>query len=451
MSMRLIVLLVAMLPVAILLGGCMGSGGGGKTTPYEPRVREFDIYVHAGATDTVGLYMKNDLNQSRSVAVTFKSDPDDPQIVPGPEIRAKEGDTVIIRLHNLNPLDHTIHLHGDPGKVTWENDGVDFLTQLPVEQGEMYEYRYENLKAGTYWYHCHVDGAHHIDLGMYGAFIVEEVDPQYEYDREYTVILDEWDNCHVHGNRDPLTGQEATPDSQDQTQCFYRYLLDNLAQNQQVAQIGQTVNDTVPQGARDAYCPTMITAFQNVPEPARSNALLAAGCLPPHAHGTPPPQQTPKQWWPVTHPVYNPEYNTFLVNGHAFPDTPAFPVKYGEKVLFRIINAGSQVHTWHPHGHTMVVTHKDGYPLAHPILMDTLSISPGERYDYIMEMDNPGLWMIHDQNGMATVNDNVHPGGMMACFAYDGFHDIDAFAMTRALDCNTEAMKILGGHMNHTM
>ncbi len=78
--------------------------------------------------------------------------------------------------------------------------------------------------------------------------------------------------------------------------------------------------------------------------------------------------------------------------------------------------------------------------------MDTLSIAPGERYDYIMEMDNPGIWMVHDQMGQSTMNDDVHPGGMMACFAYDGFEGLDAFAMERSLDCSTEAVKILEAH-----
>jgi len=80
-----------------------------------------------------------------------------------------------------------------------------------------------------------------------------------------------------------------------------------------------------------------------------------------------------------------------------------------------------------------------------------LSIGPGERYDVFVNANNPGLWMIHDQNGLATMNDDQHPGGMMTCLAYDGFSlhgspPVKAFEMTRALDCNTAALAILGHH-----
>lgn len=440
--------ILALQTVAVIaLGGCMTGSG----PDYQPRTHEFDLFVEQTTSSVIGLYPRNDNSTQSAVAITFKANPDDDQVVPGPEIRVKEGDTVILHVQNPNGLAHTVHLHG--GLVPWEEDGVDYLTQFPIRTGEEFTYTFRDLKAGTYWYHCHVDGAHHIDFGMYGAFIVEEVDPEFDHDRDYVVFLDEFDSCHVHGNTDPVytpngtsvqPGQESSADYQGQSDCYYRFLQDNLAQNQAITQTGQAVNSSVPQGVKDTYCPAMLTAFQDVPEPARSNALVAAGCQPPHSHGTPPVQQRPREWWFETHPLYNPTYNTFVVNGKAFPDSPVFPVREGEVVRFRIINAGNFVHTWHPHGHTMEVISKDGYPIAGGVQkMDTLSIAPGERYDYLMRMDNPGLWMIHDQMGQYTVNDNVHPGGMMACFAYDGFEGVRAFEMTRAIDCNTEAVRIL--------
>jgi manganese oxidase len=430
-------LLVAAMAAVVALGGCMDSPPEGKANA--PRTHEFDLYVHPNASDTVPLYEKNDGNQSRAVAITFKAAPDDPQALPGPEIRVKEGDTVILRVHNLNGLMHTLHLHG--GLIPWEEDGADWLTQKPIPQGETHTYTFRDLKAGTYWYHCHVDAQHHIDFGMYGALIVEERDPEVEYDRDYTVFLDEYDNCHVHGNTDPLTQQEMSPDVSTQSDCYYRFLLDNLAQNRLVTTTGQTTGGAVPPQAKEQVCPVLLQA---PPSAAREQALVAAGCRQAHDHGTPPPQQQPRTWWPDTSPVYNPVYNTFLINGRAFPDTPVFPVREGETVKFRLINAGNLVHTWHPHGHTMLVTHKDGYPLPAPYQADTLAIAPGERYDFVMEMDNPGLWMVHDQMGQYTANDHQNPGGMTACIAYDGFRGVEAFMMKRSLDCNTEAMKILG-------
>jgi FtsP/CotA-like multicopper oxidase with cupredoxin domain len=449
-------LLVVLLTALAYLGGCMGTTG--PSAADKPQTHEYNLVVHAAISDTMELYEKNDGNYSRVVAITFQDSDTDataPQTLPGPEIRVKEGDTVVIHLVNPNALSHTLHLHG--GLIPWAMDGMDHLTQEPIMQGGEFTYTFPDLKAGTYWYHCHVDGAHHIDLGMYGAFIVEERHPAVKADREYVVMLDEADNCHVHGNTDPVaqastsgvtSNQEPTPDAQTQLECYYRFLLDNLAQSQAVTTTGQSVNNTVQQPAGGADCPVLQQAVANLPAQERNTFLTLAGCTPAHAHGTPPPQQVPRTWWPETGPVYNPSYNTYLINGKAFPDTPVFPVKQGETVLFRLINAGNEWHAFHLHGHTMWVTAKDGYPwVGGQQGMDTLSIGPGERYDFLVHADNPGLWMMHDQNGLTNTNDNVAPGGMMACMPYDGFMGAPAFEFTRSLDCNTYAIAhILTGH-----
>jgi FtsP/CotA-like multicopper oxidase with cupredoxin domain len=42
----------------------------------------------------------------------------------------------------------------------------------------------------------------------------------------------------------------------------------------------------------------------------------------------------------------------------------------------------------------MQVVAKDGYPQP-PWLCDTLNIAPGERWDVIVEPDEPGVWAFH--------------------------------------------------------
>lgn len=418
--MKLPVVATVAIFLTIPIAGCMDIISGDST--YTPRTHEFTLYVNQGTQDTIALYELNgptDTGEThmRVVAMGFTASPDAPLEVPNPEIRVKEGDTVIIHVVNNNPLSHTFHLHG--GLVPWGMDGVPFLTQMPIHQGEEFTYVFEDLKAGTYFYHCHVDVAHHIDLGMYGAFIVEEVDPKHTYDREYVLMLDEWDNCHVHGNADPLTGSESTGEFSERGECLGRFLQDNLAQNQ------------IGNAARNPLCEQLSPG-----QPGYEELDCAA-------HSATPPQQEPRGWYPVTHPVYNPEYNTYLINGKAFPDTTPLVVKDGERVKVRLINVGEEMHSMHIHGHNMRVTHRDGYPVPAPFRVDTLGIMPGERYDVLIEADNPGFWAFHDHVGLNVMNDHHAPGGMFTCIAYDGFHGRDAFAFERAKACVDEAMAIL--------
>ena len=404
----------------VSLAGCFGPDDGNGGDSRETHTHEIDLIVDASTSSTVPLYTLNDgERQMQVVAMGFKTPDQEELQLPNPEIRVHEGDTVIVRVQNLNPLPHTFHLHG--GLVPWEMDGVPFLTQEPIHQGEDYTYVYEDVKPGTYFYHCHVDVAHHMDLGMYGAFIVEETEPEIEVDGDINLMIDEWDNCHVHGNTDPLTGTENSGEFSERAECLERFVQDNLGQNQ------------ATNAARNTLCAAD-------PPPEVADALDCG------AHGSPPPQQEPRSWYPTTFPVYAPEYNTYLINGKAFPDTEPIIVEEGGTYRIRLMNVGEQMHSIHVHGHKMLVTHRDGYRLDSPFYVDTLGIMPGERYDAIIEADNPGFWAFHDHVGLNVMNDNQSPGGMFTCMAYDGFRGVDADQLGRAIDCITEARKLFDSH-----
>src|SRR5215217_9594570 len=44
-------------------------------------------------------------------------------------------------------------------------------------------------------------------------------------------------------------------------------------------------------------------------------------------------------------------------------------------------------------GHRITVTHADGLPVE-PVEVDALRIGMGERYDILLNTDNPGVWQI---------------------------------------------------------
>jgi FtsP/CotA-like multicopper oxidase with cupredoxin domain len=108
---------------------------------------------------------------------------------PGPEIRVKEGERLRVTVQNELPeAGTTVHWHGLP--VPNEMDGVPGITQEPIPPGGAMTYEFEARPAGTYMYHSH-QGLQ-LDRGLVGPLIIEERTPHVEYDREHTVILDDF-------------------------------------------------------------------------------------------------------------------------------------------------------------------------------------------------------------------------------------------------------------------
>ena len=88
--------------------------------------------------------------------------------VPGPTIRATEGDLVRINFINNGSKSHTMHFHGiHPAEM----DGV---FELVGAGGGQFTYEFEAGPVGVHPYHCHVMPLEeHIARGLYGVFIVE--------------------------------------------------------------------------------------------------------------------------------------------------------------------------------------------------------------------------------------------------------------------------------------
>jgi FtsP/CotA-like multicopper oxidase with cupredoxin domain len=85
----------------------------------------------------------------------------------------------------------------------------------------------------------------------------------------------------------------------------------------------------------------------------------------------------------------------YTLNGKGFPATEPIVVKRGQRLRVRFMNEGMMIHPMHLHGMPMRVTHKDGYPQPQPWRCDTLNIAPGERWDVMIDCNNPGTWAFH--------------------------------------------------------
>jgi hypothetical protein len=101
----------------------------------------------------------------------------------------------------------------------------------------------------------------------------------------------------------------------------------------------------------------------------------------------------------------------------------------------------------------MLVTHKDGYPLEHPYYVDTVPVGPGERYDVIVEMKNPGLFIMHDHVDKHMSNNGAMLGGPVTIFEYEGTKFDPFYAWKdKAYDPNyfySESLKQGPGLFNH--
>jgi FtsP/CotA-like multicopper oxidase with cupredoxin domain len=89
--------------------------------------------------------------------------------VPGPTIRATEGDRVRVRFRNAGAHPHTIHFHG------WHPPDMDgALPGQEVQPGGEFLYEFDADPFGLHLYHCHtVPLKRHIHKGLYGTFIID--------------------------------------------------------------------------------------------------------------------------------------------------------------------------------------------------------------------------------------------------------------------------------------
>jgi FtsP/CotA-like multicopper oxidase with cupredoxin domain len=85
-------------------------------------------------------------------------------------------------------------------------------------------------------------------------------------------------------------------------------------------------------------------------------------------------------------------------------------VQSGQRILMHLLNASaSQIHRIALSGHRFQVIALDGNPVPAPQPVDVIEIAPGERVDAIVEMNQPGVWILGElragarQSGMGIV------------------------------------------------
>ena len=139
-------------------------------------VIEYDLYVN----DTIVNFSGN--KSRHAMAINGQ--------IPAPTLYFTEGDTAVIRVHNLMHHETSLHWHGLllPNK----EDGVPYLTTAPVRPGTTYTFTFPLKQSGTYWYHSHTMLQEQI--GIYGPIVIQPRKKIFPVDKDVALLFSDWTN-----------------------------------------------------------------------------------------------------------------------------------------------------------------------------------------------------------------------------------------------------------------
>jgi plastocyanin len=293
---------------------------------------------------------------------------------PSPVIRVEQGDKVFITLENTHYLPHTIHLHGVDhpwmNSAGHDNDGMEEHAVFP---GKQHTYEIQPRHTGTMLYHCHVQTAQHLGMGMGGMFIVEENK------------ANNWVQTFNIG-----AGQVRHPAVAVKEQKYTQeYDLHYQSVDKSLASIVQAANDPRLIAQRMTRQHNMTESFENY----------------------------------------------FLLNGHSFPYTlrdSSIIVDENEDVKLHVANLQRSAVAIHTHGHKTTAIAYDGVeaPAGLQMIRDVFDIAPAQRIDLHLQTTNDGLhsygagaWMFHDHVPTGATTDGIEPGGNIALILYKSLAD----------------------------
>lgn len=281
------------------------------------RVVHYDLYVK----DTMVNYANK---LKRAIAVNGQ--------IPMPTLEFTEGDTAEIVVHNLLNESTSLHWHGVflPNK----EDGVPYLTQMPIAPGATYTYRFPIVQHGTHWYHSH-SGLQE-QIGMYGSFIMHKrMD-----DKNFRKGIDDLPTV-------PLILSEWT----------------NLNPNN-VHRMLHNASDwfAIKKGATQSYAEAIGSGHLKTKLTNEWKRMLAMD-------------------------VSDVFYDKILINGFnttTLTSIDGRPLKAGDKIRLRISNGGASSYFWLRYGGGKItVVASDGNDVE-PVEVDRLIIAVSETYDVVL-------------------------------------------------------------------
>jgi FtsP/CotA-like multicopper oxidase with cupredoxin domain len=357
--------------------------------------------------------------------------------VPGPTLRAQIGDTLVVQLTNDLSDPTTIHWHGLHVPIAM--DGGPMAGNLVAADGGTFEYRFTLTHAGTFWYHPHFDTVRQVDLGLYGALIVEDPsEPTVEHD--VVVLLDNAnerlgdgprpDYGHAKMVRNWLVNGAVNPRLEAAPGDRVRLRLINVA-NTGIADVrgedlsiigfdqgllaaerrGDRVILAPGDRAELAWTLGETTVVLNT-SPYSLNGGAALGDATPLLDLQPSGEAHRPEplFWPFTgdRPSVDPGRTDALfafagsdrtgrwrINGETYPDVTVQRVALDQLAVLDVRNLSPTEHPFHLHGMPFEVLSINGVAPSHQRLEDTLLLRIRDRARLLISADNPGDWMTH--------------------------------------------------------
>jgi FtsP/CotA-like multicopper oxidase with cupredoxin domain len=170
--------------------------------------------------------------------------------------------------------------------------------------------------------------------------------------------------------------------------------------------------------------------------------------------GAPPPPPTVKKdekpnGWEIG-------YQRFTINGRCLGFGEPLRVKENQRVLLHILNASAteNIQLALP-GHQFQVVGLDGNPVPHPQLVDVLELGTAERIDAVVEMKNPGVWILGTprnddrMNGLGIVVEYAGKSGTPRWIAPPKkAWDYTLFGESKAVPTPDEVIPLVFGKIN---
>lgn len=310
---------------------------------------------HSGRTVTATLTSQQtdvDLGGVTARTLAFGS------TIPGPLIRANIGDELAITVQNRLSEPTSVHWHG----IALRNDmdGVEPATPN-IHAGQDFTYRFSVPNAGTYWAHPHLGVEE--DMGLYLPVIVDDPTEPGNYDAEWIVVMDDWTD-----------GVGKSPQ-----QLYDALTSSNKPTMQNMPPPASAMPTTTPTTPTTTKTPTATkgTTTTGTTRTSGTSGTTSTSA----AAGAPGEVGTSDLLGGDAGDIAYPYY---LINGRIPAAATTLNAKPGQRIRIRFINAGSDTaFRVALSGHSMTVTHTDGFPVV-PTEVDALLIGMAERYDVIV-------------------------------------------------------------------